>query len=195
MTCSNMSHVNQRIYCIFVSPGRFKISPSHLNWHFQGRIPCLSGIINFTFFCFLAVGGESTVSTNLYPKASNEQLKVHGYGTQFPGRKSLKTCSTKYGPTENSYEIFISYFRLAIPFKYKEEVETNHISMHKYLLDESAVEVNNVTVFTKGVFDVSRVLGGPIYASLPGFLCGKESLYKDLGLDTPDAQKYESLVS
>ena len=60
---------------------------------------------------------------------------------------------------------------------------------------ESAVEVNNVTVFTKGVFDVSRVLGGPIYASLPGLLCGKESLYKDLGLDTPDAQKYESLVS
>ena len=127
-----MSHVNQRIYCIFVSPGRFKISPSHLNWPFQGRIPCLSGIITFNFFCFLAVGGESTVSTNLYPKASNEQLKVHGYDTQFPGRKSLKACSIKYGPTENSYEIFISYFRLAIPFKYKEEVETNHISMHKY---------------------------------------------------------------
>ena len=138
MTCSNISHVNQRIYCIFLSPGRFKISPSHLNWTFQGRIPYLSGIITLTFFFFLAVGGESTVSINQYPNAFNKQLKVRGYYTQFPGRKSLKACSTNYGPTENGYEIFISNFRLAIPFKYKEEVETNHISMHKYLLDESA---------------------------------------------------------
>ena len=99
---------------------------------------CLSGIITLTFFFFLAVGGESTVSINQYPNAFNKQLKVSGYYTQFPGRKSLKACSTNYGPTENGYEIFISNFRLAIPFKYKEEVETNHISMHKYLLEESA---------------------------------------------------------
>ena len=90
------------------------------------------------FLFFLAIGGESTVSINQYPNAFNKQLKVRGYYTQFPGRKSLKACSTNYGPTENGYEIFISNFRLAIPFKYKEEVETNHISMHKYLLDESA---------------------------------------------------------
>ena len=52
-----------------------------------------------------------------------------------------------------------------------------------------------MTVFTKGVFDVSLVLEGLIYASLPGFLYGEESLYKDLSLDTPDAEKYASLVS
>ena len=176
-------------------PEWFKISPGHLNWTFQGCMTCLSGIIALTFFCFLAVGGESTVSANLYPNASNGQLKVRGYYTQFPGKKSLKACSTKYAPTENSYEIFISHFRFHVPVKYKEDVEIHEIPMHKYLLDEAAVEVNNVTVFTKGVFDVSRVLGGPIYASLPAFLYGEESLHKDLGLDKPTADKHESLVS
>ena len=48
-----------------------------------------------------------------------------------------------------------------------------------------------MTVFTKGVFDVSLVPEGPIYASLPGFLYAEESLYKDLSLDTSEA----SLVS
>ena len=48
-----------------------------------------------------------------------------------------------------------------------------------------------MTVFTKGVFDVSLVPEGPIYGSLPGFLYAEESLYKDLSLDTSDA----SLVS
>lgn len=146
-------------------------------------------------FAFAAVGGESTVSANLYPNASNGQLKVRGYYTQFPGKKSLRACSTKYAPTENSYEIFISHFRFHVPVKYKEDVEIHEIPMHKYLLDEAAVEVNNVTVFTKGVFDVSRVLGGPIYASLPAFLYGEESLHKDLGLDKPTADKHESLLS
>lgn len=144
---------------------------------------------------FSAVGGESAVSNKTYPNASPEQLKIRGYYIQFPGVKSLKACSTKYTPTAKSYEIFITQFLFAIPVKYKEDVKIHDIPMHKYLLDESAVQVNNVTVFTKGIFDVTGVLGGPIYASLPGFLYGEPSLYKDLGLDTPDAQKYESLVS
>ncbi|PFX19537.1 uncharacterized protein LOC111338069 [Stylophora pistillata] len=146
-------------------------------------------------FAFAAVGGESTVSINLYPNASKEQLKVRGYYNQFPGRKSLKACSTKYAPTENSYEIFITYFRFAIPVKYKEDFEIHGIPMHKYSLDEAAVEVNNVTVFTKGVFDVSRVLKGPFYASLPGFLYGEESLHVDLDHDKPTVDKHESLLS
>lgn len=67
--------------------------------------------------------------------------------------------------------------------------------MHKYRLEKRALEVNNVTVFTQGVFDVSRVLKSPIYLSLPGFLYGDRSLYKDVGLSTPDEEEYESFVS
>ena len=67
--------------------------------------------------------------------------------------------------------------------------------MHRYGLKKSALEVNNVTVFTRGVFDVSRVLKSPVYLSLPGFLYGDPSLYRDVGLSTPDEGRYESFVS
>ena len=67
--------------------------------------------------------------------------------------------------------------------------------MHKYRLEKSALKVNNVTVFTQGVFDVRRVLKSPIYLSLPGFLYGDPSLYKAVGLSTPDEEEYESFVS
>ena len=67
--------------------------------------------------------------------------------------------------------------------------------MHKYSLEKSALKVDNVTVFTRGVFDVSRVLESPVYLSLPGFLYGDPSLYKDVGLSTPDEEEYESFVS
>ena len=74
-------------------------------------------------------------------------------------------------------------------------MEIHEIPMHKYGLEKSALEVNNVTVFTRGVFDVSRVLKSPLYLSLPGFLYGDPSLYKGVDLSTPDEGKYESFVS
>ena len=124
-----------------------------------------------------------------------EQLEIRGYYTQFPGVKSLKACSTKLTPLADSYEIFIPTFLFAVPITYKEDVEIHDIPMHKYRLEKRALEVNNVTVFTQGVFDVSRVLKSPIYLSLPGFLYGDPSLYKDVGLSTPDEEEYESFVS
>ena len=89
----------------------------------------------------------------------------------------------------------MSKFLFAVPITYKEDVEVHDIPMHKYVLDKSALEVNNVTVFTQGIFDVTRVTKSPIYLSLPRFLYGDPSLYKDLGLSTPDAEKHESFVS
>ena len=65
--------------------------PRPLELDFSGMYDLLEWN-NRSFFCFLAVGGESTVSANLYPNASNGQLKVRGYYTQFPGKKSLKAC-------------------------------------------------------------------------------------------------------
>ena len=103
--------------------------------------------------------------------------------------------STKYTPLANSYELFITNFLIAVPVTYKEDVEVHDIPMHKYVLDKSALEVNNVTVFTRGIFDVTRVLGGPIYASLPGFLYGDPSLYKELDLSAPVSEEHESFVS
>ena len=144
---------------------------------------------------FLAVNGQSGISKNFYPNASSKQLKVRGYYVQFPGVKSLKPCSTKYTPPANSYELFISQFLIAVPITYKEDVEVHDIPVHKYVLDKSALKVNNVTVFTRGIFDVTRVLQAPIYASLPGFLHGDSSLYKELNLSAPDAEEYESFVS
>ena len=74
-------------------------------------------------------------------------------------------------------------------------MEVHDIPMHKYGLEKSALEVNNVTVFTRGVFDVRRVSKSPIYLSLPGFLYGDPSLYQDLNLSKPDEGEYESFVS
>ncbi|KAL9953295.1 hypothetical protein ACROYT_G040691 [Oculina patagonica] len=146
-------------------------------------------------FTYAAVNGQSEVMKALYPNASPKQLKVRGYYVQFPGAKSLKACSTKYTPLAKSYELFISTFLLAVPITYKEDVEVHDIPMHKYVLDKSALEVNNVTVFTRGIFDVTRVMKGPIYASLPGFLHGDPSLYKELDLNAPETEKYESFLS
>ena len=89
----------------------------------------------------------------------------------------------------------MSQFRFAVPIDYKKDVEVYQIPMHRYVLGKSAVEVNNVTVFTQGVFDVTRIFGGPMYISLPGFLHGEPSLYKELNLPKPDVKKYESFVS
>ena len=58
----------------------------------------------------------------------------------------------------------------------------HRIPMHRYVLGSEAVNVNNVTVCTRRIFDVTRLLGGPLYISLPGFLHGDPSLYKELKL-------------
>lgn len=73
-------------------------------------------------------------------------------------------------------------------------MELHGIPMHRYTLDKSALDVNNVTVFTKGVFDVSRVSGGPLFFSLPRFLHGG-SLHEELDLPAPEEKKHESFVS
>lgn len=67
--------------------------------------------------------------------------------------------------------------------------------MHRYALGSDAVNVNKVTVFTRGIFDVTRLLGGPLCTSLPGFLHGDPSLYKELKLKEPRQKKYGSYVS
>ena len=73
-------------------------------------------------------------------------------------------------------------------------MELHGIPMHRYTLDKSALDVNNVTVFTKGVFDVRRVSGGPLFFSLPRFL-HSDSLHKELNLSAPEEKKHESFVS
>lgn len=146
-------------------------------------------------FSLLAINGKSRVNKDFYPNASSDQLRVRGYGYQYPGVKHLKACSAIYTPASKKYELFVSTFRMAVPITYKRDVKIDDIPMHRYVISESAVEVNNMTVFTKGVFDVSRVLKAPIYASLPGFLYGEDSLYGDLGLPVPNEQKYGSSVS
>ena len=152
-------------------------------------------LIHLDPFLSTAIGGKSKVDKALYPSASEEQLKVRGYYVQFPGLESLKPCTTKYERLASSYELFMTQFRFAVPINYKKDVEVHQIPMHKYVLEKSAVEVNNVTVFTRGVFDVTRSFGGPMYISLPGFLHGEPSLYKEFNLPKPDVKKYESFVS
>ena len=151
----------------------------------------------FSLFSFLslAIDGKTTVDKGLYPNASSDQLKVRGYYEQFPGQESLKPCTTKYSRQASSYEIFLSKFSFAVPVNYNEDTEVNGIPMHRYVLQKSAIEVNNVNVLKKGVFDVSRVSGGPIFLSLPRFLYGDSSLYKELNLPEPEAKKHESFVS
>ena len=73
-------------------------------------------------------------------------------------------------------------------------MEVHGIPMHRYTLEKSALDVNNVTVFTKGVFDVSRVLRGPLFFSLPWFL-HSDSLHEELNLPPPEEKKHESFVS
>ena len=142
-----------------------------------------------------AIGGKSTVEKARFPNASPEQLKVRGYYVQFPGLKTLKPCTTKYAQQASSYELFLKEFSFAVPIDYKEDVEVHEIPMHKYVLGKSALEVDNVTVFTPGVFDVSRVLKAPIYVTLPRFLHGDPSLHTELNLPAPDTEKHESFVS
>lgn len=107
----------------------------------------------------------------------------------------MKACSANNTPSTKKYEYFVSSFRMAVPITYDRDVTIAGIPMNRYVISESAVEVNNMTVFTKGIFDVSRFLKGPIYASLPGFLYGEEPLFEDLGFPAPDEQKYGSYVS
>ena len=142
------------------------------------------------FFCW-AIGGE----TNVYPKASKEQLKVHGYYTQVPGQESLKPCTTTYSKLSSSYQIFLPQLLLAIPLTYKKDARVHGIPTHKYMLGDNALKVNNVTVFTRGIFDVSRLFGGPLYVSLPRFFHADKSLHKELTLPSPRQNKHSSFVS
>lgn len=138
-----------------------------------------------------AIGGE----TNVYPKASKEQLKVHGYYTQVPGQESLKPCTTTYSKLSSSYQIFLPQLLLAIPLTYKKDARVHGIPTHKYMLGDNALKVNNVTVFTRGIFNVSRLFGGPLYVSLPRFFHADKSLHKELTLPSPRQNKHSSFVS
>ena len=151
--------------------------------------------LHFSWFLSKAIGGENKTNKALYPAASEEQLKVRGYYVQFPGQKSLKPCKTNYDKMNPSYELYMSKFRFAVPIEYKEDVQVHSIPMHRYVLGDNALKVNNVTVFTRGVFDVTRIFQGPMYISLPGFLHGEPMLYQNLNLPKPDLKKYESFVS
>ncbi|XP_068729884.1 lysosome membrane protein 2-A-like isoform X1 [Montipora capricornis] len=146
-------------------------------------------------FAYAAIGGENKVNQSLYPNATEEQLKVHGYYSQFPGQKGLKPCTTDYRGLAESYPIFLPQFRFAVPVTYKRVVEVHSIPMHRYVLRPDAVNVNNVTVFKRGIFDVTRLLGGPLYISLPGFLHGDPSLYNELKLQKPRPRKYGSYLN
>ncbi|XP_068682792.1 lysosome membrane protein 2-A-like [Montipora foliosa] len=146
-------------------------------------------------FAYAAIGGENKVNQSLYPNATEEQLKVHGYYSQFPGQKDLKPCTTDYRGLAESYPIFLPQFRFAVPVTYKRVVEVHSIPMHRYVLRSDVVNVNNVTVFKRGIFDVTRLLGGPLYISLPGFLHGDPSLYNELKLQKPRPRKYGSYLN
>jgi len=141
-------------------------------------------------FSYAAIGGE----TNVYPKASKERLKVHGYYTQFPGQESLKPCTTTYSKLSPSYQIFLPQLLLAIPLTYKKDARVHGIPTHKYMLGDNALKVNNVTVFTRGIFDVSRLFRGPLYVSLPGFFHADKSLHKELNLPSPQQNKHSSFL-
>ena len=69
------------------------------------------------------------------------------------------------------------------------------IPTHKYVLGDNALKVNNVTVFTSGIFDVSRLFDGPLHVSLPGFFHADKSLHKELDLPSPQPTKHSSFVS
>ena len=106
----------------------------------------------------------------------------------------MKPCKTGYSRLESRYELFLTQFSFAVNVSHTQDVELHGIPMHRYTLDKSALDVNNVTVFTKGVFDVHRVLGGPLFFSLPRFL-HSDSLHKELNLTAPEEKKHESFVS
>lgn len=145
-------------------------------------------------FTYAAIDGKTQIDSSLYPSATKDQLKVRGYYIQFPGQKSLKSCKTGYSRQEPRYELFLTQLSFAVPVSYTEDVELHGIPMHRYTLDKSALDINNVTVFTKAVFDVSRVLGGPLFFSLPRFL-HSDSLHEELNLPAPEEKKHESFLS
>ncbi|CAH3030946.1 unnamed protein product [Porites evermanni] len=145
-------------------------------------------------FTYAAIDGKTQIDPSLYPNATEDQLKVRGYYIQFPGQKSLKPCKTGYSRLASRYELFLTEFSFAVNVSHTQDVELHGIPMHRYTLDKSALDVNNVTVFTKGVFDVSRVSGGPLFFSLPRFLHGG-SLHEELDLPAPEEKKHESFLS
>lgn len=145
-------------------------------------------------FTYAAFDGKTQIDSSLYPNATEDQLKVRGYYIQFPGQKSLKPCKTGYSRLESRYELFLTQFSFAVNVSHTQDVELHGIPMHRYTLDKSALDVNNVTVFTKGVFDVRKVLGGPLFFSLPRFL-HSDSLHEELDLPAPEEKKHESFLS
>lgn len=106
----------------------------------------------------------------------------------------MKPCKTGCSSLKSRYELFLTQFSFAVNVSHTQDVELHGIPMHRYTLDKSALDVNNVTVFTKGVFDVHRVLGGPLFFSLPRFL-HSDSLHEELDLPAPEETKHESFVS
>lgn len=106
----------------------------------------------------------------------------------------MKPCKTGYSRLKSRYELFLTQFSFAVNVSHTQDVELHGIPMHRHTMDKSALDVNNVTMFTKGVFDVRRVLRGPLFFSLPRFLHGG-SLHKELNLPAPEEKKHESFVS
>ncbi|KAL9950866.1 hypothetical protein ACROYT_G043436 [Oculina patagonica] len=146
-------------------------------------------------FSWAEYNGKTEVNQAFFPKASSSDLKVSGHQGLFFPAKNVKSCgSSSQKPAVKEYEMFIPAIKQRTKILYEKPVVVKDLALQRYKVDTKFMAVNNRTVFTPGLLDMSGVHGFPVLLGFPRFLHGERGLGQRLGLPAADPEKHGSFV-
>lgn len=164
-------------------------------WHCFELVNC----IDSQLFTLIAYGGRKSTPRELFinPNASDSFLLINGKYQQsyFGYKRKMEVCQTKQMIEKTSYEVYDSLLRSSFTIKRVGSSDYESIHVHNFEVDPELFAVNNITVFTKGLVDLTNTKQGiPFLISAPHFMHSQDSLKKKLKMNQL-VDKYKSVVS
>lgn len=119
-----------------------------------------------------------------------------GHHNLFFPAKDVTSCGrSAHEPAAKEYDIFLAQLKQRTKLLYEKPVVVKDLKLNRYILDKSLVAVNNRTVFSPGLLDMSGLYGFPTLLGFPRFLHGERGMRQKLGLPKAHPETHGSFVS
>lgn len=152
------------------------------------------------FFIWPELDSSESIPSAYFPSGTQEFLRINSRytGTYFGAKPSLDVCKSQQAATQDSYMVYSDLLKTTYKIRRTQDVAVifKGVPVHQFEVDtEHMYGVNNMSVFTRGLIDLSKTKGGlPFLASSPHYLEADASLPKKFGMQ-PDKTKHKSIVS
>ena len=143
---------------------------------------------------------KESIPSAYFPNATEEFLRINSRytGTYFGAKQSLDVCKSRQAATKDSYMIYGDLLKSTYKVTRTQDTAVlfKGVPVHKFDVDtDQMFGVNNMSVFTRGLIDLSKTRNGlPFIASDPHYLSADSSLSNKFGMQ-PDKTKHTSIVS